>query len=295
MIKRNLGFSVIELLIAMIVATIIITGIYSFLTSSHRSLVFVRANDAANRSMIISNRTVSDYLRMAGFRNYRRVVQSVKFEPRDVEFPSGTNISFNEISQFVASNDNESIVVRFFGSSIDDQLNRNVEGEANPDNRMFDCEGVPLDRTQEAFIRLYIDDENGLMCEQRIKQGDDFDDAWTRTVVLNPNIIQLRFALRIEGDDSFQYIDEIVHDEDLANADAIRYGFLVRVPSGQRLNPKDSTNISFHMLGFSDDTDKCVIGDSSGSTPKCYDKSDAKFNIYNLVTGLISFRNQDES
>ena len=58
--KKN-GFSMIEMLISLVVASIIIIGIYSFLTSSQRSFTLVQANDGVNRSMQAANRNINDY------------------------------------------------------------------------------------------------------------------------------------------------------------------------------------------------------------------------------------------
>ena len=59
--KKN-GFSMIEMLISLVVASIIIIGIYSFLTSSQRSFTLVQANDGVNRSMQGANRNINDYI-----------------------------------------------------------------------------------------------------------------------------------------------------------------------------------------------------------------------------------------
>ena len=88
----------IELLISLLVASIVIMGIFSFISSTQRSFNFVQANDGINRSMQMTNRNITDYINMAGFRNFRRVFDGVLMKKKDYKFPSGATAYFGENS-----------------------------------------------------------------------------------------------------------------------------------------------------------------------------------------------------
>ena len=128
----------IELLISLLVASIVIMGIFSFISSTQRSFNFVQANDGMNRSMQMTNRNITDYT-----------------------FPRGATAYFGENSFLAAdvpdSSEKQvhSIYLRYYGSSIDDdQINSVTNNVSN--QRMFDCDGDPLDRNQLAVVHLFI-------------------------------------------------------------------------------------------------------------------------------------------
>ncbi len=304
--KRS-GFSMIELLISLLVATIIIMGVYRFLTGSHRSYTFTKANDNVNRSMMISNRTMSNYMKLAGFRNYRRVIdditfkrETVRFGDIDVVFPVNTFIMGRNtelVPPAVLAVPNDILYIRYFGSSVDDDLSEIVNVPSNvardtPNNRMYDCQGNYLNRMQEAFLRFSVDAANGLTCRQVIRTFDEdggFDDQMSDLVSLNPNVISILFGFRIDGDSRFYLSEEVTTAENKSGVkpmsknnyelvNALRYGILVRQDTHQKMTTSVSEQ-TFHMLGFEDNDDVATI-ESNDS------------DIYQLVSGILFMRNR---
>ncbi len=288
--KKN-GFSMIEMLISLVVASIIIIGIYSFLTSSQRSFTLVQANDGVNRSMQGANRNINDYIKMAGFRNYARIIDQATFPKGDYEFDEDISFkrnSFVSAKQADTSSPNIDLYLRYYGSSIyDDLAPQYVEENAKLDRsnqRMFDCNGDPLSRKQLAVVRLYVDGDNGLFCQQKIINTDDGSER-AATVLINPNVKYMMFAFRTDDSADFLLPSEM-NDDDYVKVNAIRYGFIVRQSTHQKANSIKANALQYHVLGMTGNDDlveipKEIEGDNS-----------ALHDMYDLVSGLVIAKNR---
>ena len=288
--KKN-GFSMIEMLISLVVASIIIIGIYSFLTSSQRSFTLVQANDGVNRSMQGANRNINDYIKMAGFRNYARIIDQATFPKGDYEFDEDISFkrnSFVSAKQADTSSRNIDLYLRYYGSSIyDDLAPQYVEENAKLDRsnqRMFDCNGDPLSRKQLAVVRLYVDGDNGLFCQQKIINTDDGSES-DATVLINPNVKYMMFAFRTDDSADFLLPSEM-NDDDYVKVNAIRYGFIVRQSTHQKANSIKANALQYHVLGMTGNDDlveipKEIEGDNS-----------ALHDMYDLVSGLVIAKNR---
>lgn len=288
--KKN-GFSMIEMLISLVVASIIIIGIYSFLTSSQRSFTLVQANDGVNRSMQGANRNINDYIKMAGFRNYARIIDQATFPKGDYEFDEDISFkrnSFVSAKQADTSSPNIDLYLRYYGSSIyDDLAPQYVEENAKLDRsnqRMFDCNGDPLSRKQLAVVRLYVDGDNGLFCQQKIINTDDGSES-DATVLINPNVKYMMFAFRTDDSADFLLPSEM-NDDDYVKVNAIRYGFIVRQSTHQKANSIKANALQYHVLGMTGNDDlveipKEIEGDNS-----------ALHDMYDLVSGLVIAKNR---
>ena len=288
--KKN-GFSMIEMLISLVVASIIIIGIYSFLTSSQRSFTLVQANDGVNRSMQGANRNINDYIKMAGFRNYARIIDQATFPKGDYEFDEDISFkrnSFVSAKQADTSSPNIDLYLRYYGSSIyDDLAPQYVEENAELDRsnqRMFDCNGICLTRKELAVVRLYVDGDNGLFCQQKIINTDDGSES-DATVLINPNVKYMMFAFRTDDSADFLLPSEM-NDDDYVKVNAIRYGFIVRQSTHQKANSIKANALQYHVLGMTGNDDlveipKEIEGDNS-----------ALHDMYDLVSGLVIAKNR---
>lgn len=306
------GFSMIEMLISMVVASIVIMGVYSFLTSSQRSFTIVQANDSANRSMQLSNRSINDFIKMAGFRNYRRVVDYVFFptnemsvgpDGKKVKFASSENASvqaksFVDIQESVSGSKRHDLFLRYYGSNIDDDLNYTVDSDKTnrTNNRIYDCNGEFRKSDELVVVDLYIDPELGLMCAHSIYRAHDknlaaIDTAPFKTakVVLDPNVTAMMFSARYDGDPRFFIPGEEPSDNSKATftrdlINAVRYGFVVAQETHQKVQHLES-DLVFHLLGYDDGDDLATRNEF-----KKVGSSD-EHTIYNLVSGVAYMRN----
>lgn len=306
MIKINAkkGFSMIEMLISMVVASMVIIGVYSFLTSSQRSFTLVQANDGINRSMQMINKNITDFMHQAGFRNFRRVYERVTFKRETYEFGSNTvdfayNSFLGSASGEITNNHRRNhIYVRYFGSSVEDDLNKNVTNEVE-NGRMYDCRGNFISNKQMAVVHLFIG-ADGLICEQRIVTFDDSVSVVQKeisdvdTVLINPNISEMMFAFRSDGDAEFHLAGEMDPDSsdkgiNFTTVNAIRYGFITKQNTHQRVN-SIAENLEYHILGMDAQSEEGEATSDKVVIPQT--ESESRNDLYSLISGVVYMRNR---
>ena len=64
------GFTLIELMIALGIATIIVLGLYAFLVDTQRSYLTVSSNEQGNRRVTNANNAILNYINQAGFASF---------------------------------------------------------------------------------------------------------------------------------------------------------------------------------------------------------------------------------
>lgn len=296
------GFSLIEMLISMVIAAVVIIGIYSFLTSSQRSFTLVQANDGMNRTMQMTNRNVTDFIRMAGFRNYRRVIESVTFPKESYNLEDGeAHFAYNafyyspKTGSGAAGSQNHEIYLRYYGSSIDDDQNFAVTN-LKSNKRMFDCNGDYLTREDLAVIHLYVDEDEGLICDQVIihetAAGTTSSDQ--SRVVINPNVRNIMFAFRSDENSEFKLPYEMDYSSsnealNYATVNGVRYGFITKQETHQKVTTV-TADLTYHMLGM----DSSADGNDKSNVDKVVipQTQDSTHDIYNLTSGVIYARNR---
>ena len=149
---------------------------------------------------------------------------------------------------------------------------------------MFDCNGIFLTRKELAVVRLYVDGDNGLFCQQRIINTDDGSES-AATVLINPNVKYMMFAFRTDDSADFLLPSEM-NDDDYVKVNAIRYGFIVRQSTHQKANSIKANALQYHVLGMTGNDDlveipKEIEGDNS-----------ALHDMYDLVSGLVIAKNR---
>ena len=149
---------------------------------------------------------------------------------------------------------------------------------------MFDCNGKFLNRKELAVVRLYVDGDNGLFCQQKIINTDDGSES-AATVLINPNVKYMMFAFRTDDSADFLLPSEM-KDDDYVKVNAIRYGFIVRQSTHQKANSIEANALQYHVLGMTGNDDlveipKKIEGDNS-----------ALHDMYDLVSGLVIAKNR---
>lgn len=274
MIIRNKGFNLIELMVSILVASIIVGGLYSLMTSSVVNFGFSKGNAVAGSSSRRIDVTFNALLFQTGYVNYLRVMQDPHFMATNVG-----NGLFNGWAedQVVAvqrdtstqANGSDMIKIRFYGSSVADNVTAGVGNTA--DGYIFDCTGQPVPNTQEMELIFYVRG-NGLNCSQR----DLSHNVPVQNVVIDPNVAHMRIQVgtsvggsvgQAGAKSSFYRVgnnglkDDAIISAVSGNSSSlptwpqinlIRYALVLAVPSGQRmvkqtpaytLFPDDSTVI----------------------------------------------------
>ncbi len=193
MIIRNKGFNLIELMVSILVASIIVGGLYSLMTSSVVNFGFSRGSSVAGSSSRRIDVTFNALLFQTGYVNYLRVMQNPHFMERQTN-----NGLFEDwaVDQVVAvqqdaaadANGSDMLRIRFYGSSVADNVVAGVGNDA--DGYVFDCMGQPVANDQEMELIFYVR-QNGLNCRQNdISHPDHVQD-----VVIDPNVAHMRIQV----------------------------------------------------------------------------------------------------
>lgn len=246
MIIRNKGFNLIELMVSILVASIIVGGLYSLMTSSVVNFGFSRGSAVAGSSSRRIDVTFNALLFQTGYVNYLRVMQNPHFMQRQTH-----NDLFDDwvTDQVVAvqqddsaeANGSDMLRIRFYGSSVADNV---VAGVGNdPDGYVFDCMGQPVANNQEMELIFYVR-QNGLNC----RQNDISHPGHVQDVVIDPNVAHMRIQVGTSvggsvgqaGADNAFYdpavvgFNQSVHPN-WTEINLLRYALVLSVPSGQQI------------------------------------------------------------
>lgn len=299
MIRENRGFNLIELMISILVASIIVAGLYSLMTSSVVNFGISKGSAVAGASARRVDSTFNDLLFQTGFMNYNRVRTYAYFHQRN-----NTNALFsgwgeNQVIRVqqdtnTDSNGSDMLKIRFFGSSVEDNTH-NGSGGGNADGYVFDCQGQPVPNTDEMELIFYVrtnGNSKGLICRQMVIGSNTASD-----VVIDPNVIHMRVQVgtsiggavgqagaqsafyRVEGNALKAISGSSSVVPDWKDINLLRYALVLSVPAGQKLVKRGA---EFPL--FPDDT----------GTPKYTVLSTAADanNVHRVINGSVQIINK---
>lgn len=305
MMVKQKGFGLIELMISLLVSVIIMAGLYGLLTSSIVNFGFSKASsDAVDTAHRVDN-FFNVLLFQAGFINFERAINAEGWAAGAVNLSlSGVSFPAWEADQFVYANNNHSILIRYYGSSVDDDTTHHEGIDADASNGFItDCGGVAVGRETLVTAYFTVDPIRGLIC-----QYNDHD----RGVVLDASVRSLMFEFgstwdpKFANDDGFFTADEINGDAKLkwSHVDIVRYSFITSQPSNQRLiKSKQGTLRHFNMPDTKSTASSGAEGEagSTGTAPaKTVDYSytipkDDRSNVHRVITGTIYLVNASKT
>lgn len=307
MIIRNKGFNLIELMVSILVASIIVGGLYSLMTSSVVNFGFSKGSAVAGSSSRRIDVTFNALLFQTGYVNYLRVMQDPHFMATTVG-----NGLFNGWAkdQVVAvqrdtstqANGSDMIKIRFYGSSVADNMSSGVGSDA--DGYIYDCMGQPVSNNQEMELIFYVR-SNGLICSQR----DLSHSVPVQNIVVDPNVAHMRIQVgtsvggavgQAGANSSFYRVGGKGWKDDAISSavsgggslptwpqiNLIRYALVLAVPSGQRvvkqrpaytLFPDDSTVT--YQVPTDDDA-------------KTRNVNDSEHRVHRIVNGNVQIINK---
>lgn len=243
MMVKQKGFGLIELMISLLVSVIIMAGLYGLLTSSIVNFGFSKASsDAVDTAHRVDN-FFNVLLFQAGFINFERAINAEGWVAGAVNLPdAGVSFPAWEADQFVYANNNHSILIRYYGSSVDDDTTHHEGIEADASNGFItDCGGVAVGR--ETLVTAYFTaNENGLICQYNDRTNNQ--DTNPDDIVLDASVRSLMFEFgstwdpEFANDDGFFTAGEINGSNGnlkWSHVDIVRYSFITSQPSNQRL------------------------------------------------------------
>lgn len=289
MMVKQKGFGLIELMISLLVSVIIMAGLYGLLTSSIVNFGFSKASsDAVDTAHRVDN-FFNVLLFQAGFINFERAINAEGWAAGAVNL-AGVDFPAWEADQFVYANNNHSILIRYYGSSVDDDTTHHEGIDADASNGFItDCGGVAVGR-KTLVTAFFTANENGLICHQHNDRTNN-QDTNPDDIVLDASVRSLMFEFgstwdpEFANDDGFFTAGEINGNENLnwSHVDIVRYSFITSQPSNQRLiESRQDTLRHFNMPANNVDYNY-QIPDNERS------------NVHRVITGTIYLVNASKT
>lgn len=307
MMVKQKGFGLIELMISLLVSVIIMAGLYGLLTSSIVNFGFSKASsDAVDTAHRVDN-FFNVLLFQAGFINFERAINAEGWVAGAVNLPdAGVSFPAWEADQFVYAEDNNSILIRYYGSSVDDDTTHHVGIDADESNGFItDCGGVAVGR--ETLVTAYFTaNENGLICQYNDRTNNQ--DTNPDDIVLDASVRSLMFEFgstwdpKFANDDGFFTAGEINGSNGnlkWSHVDIVRYSFITSQPSNQRLiKSRQDTLRHFNMpnstVGSGEEGDAGTA--PANNVDYNYKIPDnERSNVHRVITGTIYLVNASKT
>lgn len=307
MMVKQKGFGLIELMISLLVSVIIMAGLYGLLTSSIVNFGFSKASsDAVDTAHRVDN-FFNVLLFQAGFINFERAINAEGWVAGAVNLPdAGVSFPAWEADQFVYANNNHSILIRYYGSSVDDDTTHHEGIDADASNGFItDCGGVAVGR--ETLVTAYFTaNENGLICQYNDRTNNQ--DTNPDDIVLDASVRSLMFEFgstwdpKFENDDGFFTAGEINGSNGnlkWSHVDIVRYSFITSQPSNQRLiKSRQDTLRHFNMpnstVGSGEEGDAGTA--PANNVDYNYKIPDnERSNVHRVITGTIYLVNASKT
>lgn len=304
MMVKQKGFGLIELMISLLVSVIIMAGLYGLLTSSIVNFGFSKASsDAVDTAHRVDN-FFNVLLFQAGFINFERAINAEGWAAGAVNlsgFPAW------EADQFVYANNNHSILIRYYGSSVDDDTTHHEGIDADASNGFItDCGGVAVGRETLVTAYFTVDPIRGLICQYNDHDRTNNEDT-KKDVVLDASVRSLMFEFgstwdpKFANDDGFFTAGEINGSKGnlkWSHVDIVRYSFITSQPSNQRLI--ESRQDTLRHFNMPNSTGSGEEGDAGTAPANNVDYNykipdNERSNVHRVITGTIYLVNASKT
>lgn len=243
----KLGFTLIELMIALVLGLLLLTGLYTVLGSNQLTYSTV------NSSMRLTERgqqiltLLRNQVQQAGFRNYEKVKGREDFtENTTYGFLADQIISgANNISGSGVLSGSDQISIRFFGAAISSAT------PAVADNTIFDCSGEGISETATAaapvIVKIYVSDHNKLMCWDSNHPAEP--------QVMAENVETLQFRYMPASSNAFATANNIPATS-WSEISRVEFGFLLTEPTAQGATATKTTTYQLLDQSYTKNNDK---------------------------------------
>ncbi|MDO6763459.1 PilW family protein [Agarivorans sp. 1_MG-2023] len=158
-IRKQAGFGLVELMIALILSLIVVGGLYAALIGDQKSYEATRASHLLVGKNRMSIQTLRLYLQQAGFRDYNQLYQNTLLPL----VPNADAFGFTwEEGQMVQGIDNRGTFTDAKAGT--DVVGIRFYGAAAPNASIYKCDGEVLAADTVTTIIFYISTSNQLMC-----------------------------------------------------------------------------------------------------------------------------------
>ena len=191
------GFSLVELMIAIVLGLFVISGLYTMLSSNQRTYSAVQANTQITDAERRIDSVMQKMLNQAGYRNYRRLKSYQQLPARTSDGAPGQTLTWLEGQAITGVNNSsgkpsvkdgtDTISLRFYGSSLIDA--NPSTASTTDDGSIFSCHGGWVQADVNMIVTIYVDPDNNLMCKDNINLDP---------IILESGVesLQVRYKLR---------------------------------------------------------------------------------------------------
>lgn len=180
--NKNLGFSLIELMVALVIGLLIMSGLYSLFSGNQKSISLMRVNGQIVHDGDKSINIINNYIQYAGYRDYEQI-KNQRYLPASSTAGVTWNarqflFGKNQVTGSATVKDNtDDIFIRYWGSG------------SPTDDTILDCHGNGVANTVINTVHLFVDSLNNLNCFDTINN----DSTVIATDVEN---LQIRYILK---------------------------------------------------------------------------------------------------
>lgn len=293
MIRKSKGFGIIELMVSILIASIVIAGMYKLLTSSALNFGISSASSRSGKSYRQVDNMLNNLLFQTGFINYRRVAKNEELVEVDSKFEPPFNDKWQEseyVTGFSETNGNDAVRIRFWGSSINDDTAVETGG-AEANGFIFDCRGVPVPNTIMMEMLIRVVPGQGLTCSQHVLSNagtTGFDDVDAQ--VIDRSIVSIRFlygstyfTTNASSDaNTMHFADDIggTNMPEWTDVNVVKYSMITSQETGQRAVGAQPTLTLF-----------TAAESPNGSAIEYTVANNEQFNMHRVLSGSISFVN----
>lgn len=182
MINKNAGFSLIELMIALVIGLLIMSGLYSLFSGNQKSISLMRVNGQIVHDGDKAMTVISNYIQFSGYRDYEQI--------RDQQYlPAATAAGVTwSAKQFLRGNNNLTGSAQI-KSGTDDIFIRYWGSGSLTDDTILDCHSAGVANTVINTVRLFVDGSNSLRCFDTINNDSSI-------IANDVENLQIRYILK---------------------------------------------------------------------------------------------------
>ena len=292
--NKKKGFGLIELMVSILIASIIVTGLYSLLTSSVVNYGFSNASSGAAKTSRQVGNIFNTLISQAGFIGYKKVMAGATHPSRNSAYREGygdVNPDWSDGQVIMGSEDGTILKIRFYGSSIGDDLINS--GDTATNGYILDCRGIGVPNNVELELEFFVDGNNGLVCRQNILAGPF--DAQDANFLIDPTVrrLEVLFGVSVPGNNAinnnngYYRADGIIAAGGVSWTDVsnVRYALVTSVDTGQRMvSAQNNSLVVFRNDEFVDVNNVGDINYLIANTEQSF--------VHRVMKGDISILNQ---
>ena len=155
--NKNYGFSLIELMVALVIGLLITSALYSLFSGNQKTITLMRVNGQIVLDGDKSINVINNYIQYAGYRDYEQI-KNQQYLP--AESVAGVTWS---AKQFFRGNNNLTSSAQI-KSGTDDIFIRYWGSGSTTDDTILNCHGTGVANTIINTVHIFVDSSNNLNC-----------------------------------------------------------------------------------------------------------------------------------